>query len=414
MSLDAPRPTPSAAAAVAALALAIWGGCSTSPKAPLPKQDGREELVVERGNLEDVLLLSGELEAASAEKLVVPRSDHWMLKIRSLHEDGREAKQGEAVVEFDNSSALSRFQQEALAVDAADYELTRQKAAGVADEALKVFELEKARTVEQQAELDRAVPQDTIAIKVYEERQLALRRARAEVERAQEELDTHRKSQELELKVKRIELDKARSELKEAERTLTSLVLRSPREGLLVIEQNWQQGRKYQVGDIAHPTQTVASLPDLSKMRVRASMSDVDDGTVKVGMPARCVLDAHPETIYQGVVESLSPVARPRGRESMQQLYAVTVALAKTDPARMRPGMSVRVEIVRQQAQNVLLAPRKALDLSNSKAKARTAAGKLRPVEITWCNAEMCAIGSGLEHRARLLALSDEAGVEVR
>jgi multidrug resistance efflux pump len=249
------------------------------------------------------------------------------------------------------------------------------------------------------------VARDTISPKSYEERQLALRRARENLEKAREELETFRHALAMELKVKDISLGKAKRELANTEQALLELVVKAPRAGLFVAEQNWREGRQYQVGDTAHPGQVVASLPDLGKMRVRAKMTDVDEGTVTVGMMARCRLDAYPDQIYLGRIGSVSPVARQRGGESLQQFFVVLVELEQTDVDKMRPGMSVRVEAVRRRVEDVLTVPRDALDLDSEKTTIRLADGQVRNVTVDFCNQVACVLKGGVEPGTRLLPM---------
>jgi multidrug resistance efflux pump len=57
---------------------------------------------------------------------------------------------------------------------------------------------------------------------------------------------------------------------------------------------------------------TVARLPDLQQIRVKAWLSDVDDGRVEADMPAEVYLDAYPDRVLKGkVLEIASWPGRP-------------------------------------------------------------------------------------------------------
>jgi hypothetical protein len=70
----------------------------------------------------------------------------------------------------------------------------------------------------------------------------------------------------------------------------------------------------------------------------------------------------------------------------------------------MRPGMSVRVEVVRRSIEKALLAPRTALAFDTVRAQARSVGGAVVPVKIGWCNHEACVIEGGLEAGTKLAA----------
>ena len=88
---------------------------------------------------------------------------------------------------------------------------------------------------------------------------------------------------------------------------------------------------------------------------------------------------------------------------SMRRGFRVIVALDKTDPERMRPGMSVRVEVQAGRRDNVLLAPRAALDFTQDPPKVMLAEGGEKEVHLGPCNALECVVEDGVEERVALL-----------
>ena len=95
---------------------------------------------------------------------------------------------------------------------------------------------------------------------------------------------------------------------------------------------NRRGGRKFLVGDQAFPGWAVASLPDLGAMQVRARLADVDDGAVRAGMRADCILDAYPDKVWKGTVKQVSPMARAEGREATRRFFDVLVELDQAAP----------------------------------------------------------------------------------
>jgi hypothetical protein len=141
------------------------------------------------------------------------------------------------------------------------------------------------------------------------------------------------------------------------------------------------------------------------------------------------VLDAYPGQIWKGRVQGISPIARSDGgRDATRRFFDVLIALERTGqsnaepsegsapPAklraeassaaphaiRMRPGMSVRIEVVRRQARDVLLVPRLALHTSGGKTRVRLDRQEVKPVEIDWCTELTCVVRSGVAEGATL------------
>ena len=143
-------------------------------------------------------------------------------------------------------------------------------------------------------------------------------------------------------------------------------------------------------------------MPEVDSLQVAASLPDVDDGRVAVGMPASITIDGYPGMHFPGVVQSISAVAQEEVRNSMRRRFRVVIRIDRIDRALMRPGLSARVQIRREMLRDVLLAPRAAIDFTSKEPRARLASGKLVKVSVGACNAQDCVVTNGLDEGARL------------
>jgi HlyD family secretion protein len=368
--------------------------CRAAPPAEDPARPA--PLLVTRGALEDRVVLTGEVEAVTSENLMVPRTSAWILNLRWLIADGTVVKKGERVADFDSSAFAGSLEDKRAAVVKAASELLSEQAQSAATEADKAMEVERKRAEREKARVEASVPADLQPRRVHQEKVLALAQQSDALAKAEADLDTARRAARLEHTVKTVALARAERELKELEDRLEELTLRAPRDGLVQIAINRRENRKYQLGDQAFAGWAVASMPDLSRMQVRARLADVDDGAVGEGMRAGCVLDAYPGRVFAGSVAQVSPVARPEGRDSTRRFFDVVVALENADPAVMRPGMSMRVEVVRRRAADALLVPRAAVHTLSGRARVRQPSGQEITVEVQWCTAEACVVRGGV------------------
>lgn len=353
-------------------------------------------LVVKRGSLDEVIILTGELEAESSIELSSPRTDVWELAVRWLAEDGDEVGAGDRLVEFDNTAILDKISDYELAVVQAGNELASQRATTATTVEEKRFAVEQQRIEVAKARLDAQTPAEVVSRFEHQNFQVALDRAQVAFGAAEDEFEAARSGGTLDEEVKRIAYDKAVRQLESAETQLDALTLSAPTDGVMLVAEHPWEGRKFQVGDTVWPGLTIAKLPDLSKMVVEAVLSDVDDGRVHAGMRVTCTVDAFAERRIDGVIKAVSPVAREPDRSSARRFFSVVVELDETDPEIMRPGLSVKVEVFGNRADDVLLAPRAGLDLSGETPLARLADGTDAPVELGPCNAQACAVTSGL------------------
>jgi HlyD family secretion protein len=360
------------------------------------------DLVVRRGEFRDRFLLTGELDAVKADDIVAPRTSTWIIAIRWMEKDGAEVKAGQKVLEFDNTAFASDLEEKKLSLVQAESDLERAGADARAQEQDRAYALEERRVTLEKARMEAAVPEELQDRRKYQDRQLALHRAETEHAKAEEDLESQLATSRADLDNRRIVVEKAKREIRTAETAIQALSLAAPRDGILVVAENPWEDRKFEVGDTAYAGLAVMRIPDLAAMRVEAKLSDVDDGRVAVGMPATCYLDMYPGTAFPGKVVELTPVAQEPTRRSMRRAFRVLVDLEKTDPARMRPGMSVRVEVEKARLADALVAPRAGLDLEVSPPRAHLERGGDAEVKLGACNATDCVVLGGLEEGTRL------------
>jgi HlyD family secretion protein len=348
------------------------------------------------------VLLTGELKAVRAHEILVPRTPQWQVPIRWMEADGALVAAGKKILELDNTSVAANLEERRLAARRAGDELTRQQAQAAATLAEKEFALEQRRTALDKASIDADVPEELLSRRDLLDRRLAERRAQVEFDKADDELAAARRGCEADVTVARIALDKARRDVAAAEGAIASLSIGAPTAGIIQVADHPWEGRKLQIGDNVWVGLTVLRIPDLTEMRVDAVLFDVDDGQVTAGAPARCTADTYPDKTFDGTVTSVTPMAQELRRGSQRRAFLVAVALARTDPERLRPGMSVKLEVEAERRDGVLIAPRSCLALDGTGATAMLAGGERAPVRLGACSAQECVVESGLAEGARL------------
>jgi HlyD family secretion protein len=322
----------------------------------------------------------------------VPRTPERLIQLRWLEADGTPVKAGQKVAEFDNAAFVADLSEKKLAAIQAEDDLERQRDQNGIATADKAFDAEKAKSDLETAKLSAALEKDSLPARVWQENQLDLERKATAYAKAKDDLEAQEKGSALDVQVKQIALDKSRREIQAAEGAIAKVELRAPRDGVVVIANNPREGRKLEVGDTIWVGLPVVRLPDLSTMRVKAALSDVDDGRVAVGMKAICTLDAYPDHAVIGTVSAISPVAREPSPKSPRRSFEVTIALAEENHAQLLPGLSVKVEIVGHEVRDVLVAPRTAIDFDARPPRLTTADGGTLEIEIGLCDAQRCEI----------------------
>jgi len=181
---------------------------------------------------------------------------------------------------------------------------------------------------------------------------------------------------------------------------LRDLKLTAPRAGLVILGRAPNEDRPLQAGDILWPGLRVASMPDLDQMEVVAVLSDVDEGRVRAGQPARVVLDADSGHSLAARVEDVSSVAE---EARFAGGFRVRLAVRDALPALVRPGLSARVEVVRGTFTNALTVPRRALVAREGRWQVHApVTGRATDVKVVACLALDCVIEGGLREGGRV------------
>ncbi len=329
---------------------------------------------------------------------------NWQTSIRWMATDGTDVRQGDKVVELDSSAFTTDLENARESANQAAQELAEKSAEWSADTTQKQLDLERKRADYDKAKLYAAIPKEIIAGREYEENQLKLKRTKAEYEKAVDVLRSQKASVEADRRNLVLSLQKAERKMRTAEEALDSLILRAPRDGIVVIGQHPWEGRKLKTGDQVFVGLSLAMIPEIQSLQVVSSLADVDDRRIAVGMPATVTLDAYPDRRFSGKVREISAVAQESSRQSLRRAFRVVVVLDHVDTARMRPGLSAQVVVRRQTLNDALLASRAALDLSARQAKARVADSKLLDVTLGACNAQECVVIDGLKEGDELEA----------
>lgn len=393
------------------LALAVWAGAmglegcapraSGAPASAGP--DGPQGLTARRGAFERRVLLTGALEADRAILLTVPRTPSWQVELRWIAEDGAAVRAGDRVAELDTSAFASELEDRETALQERLAELDRRRAELLAEQRDKEFEVARLGAELDKARLEAEVPEGLVPLQELEKRRLTLAKAELELDKAEADLAAHREASAAELEVLEIEIGKMRREIEAAREAISELTLEAPEGGIFLVATHPWEDRKLQAGDTVWVGMTVATLPDLGSVVVQARLPDVDDGSIAPGMPAVVTLDTFPDRSFRGTVGDVAPVAQEQGMESSRRFFHTVIDLEETDPERMIPGMSARVEVLAERREDALLVPRRAVETGDGTAgEAREAVvelsgGERARVLLGPCNELECVVEEGLD-----------------
>jgi HlyD family secretion protein len=90
-------------------------------------------------------------------------------------------------------------------------------------------------------------------------------------------------------------------------------------------------------------------------------VDEADAGRIAAGQRVTLRLDAHPDVIYTGTVRSLHGAVQARSQNDPVKVVGLDIALDRTDPQRMRPGMRFFGTVEIERARQALVVPAEAV-----------------------------------------------------
>lgn len=177
-----------------------------------------------------------------------------------------------------------------------------------------------------------------------------------------------------------IDVEKAQRRLDRTASDFEKLNLRSPVDGLVVIESMFRRDSTSQTsaGDQVNPGSMFMRIVDLSRMAIFASVNQADAQLVEIGTPAEVRLDAYPGAVFQGRVSSIGAVAAavgssgggrgPRGGSRSSggkwvKQVAVEIEILAEDE-RIKPDLSASADILIAAADDAVVVPRASVGTS--------------------------------------------------
>jgi HlyD family secretion protein len=282
--------------------------------------------------------------------------DEWSLKISYMAPEGQALRRGTPVLRFDASDLDRRLVDRLAEQEQAAQELVKKRIDLEMARQDDELELAEARAKERKAALKVDVPPDLVAAAELGESRADLELVRRQIAYLTAKLELARRQGTAavdELVEKR---DHAAARVAEIRAQIESLTVRAPRDGIVVYVPG-RAGEKRKVGDSAYQGESVVEIPDLHRLRADAEIDEADLARVAIGQPVTLRLDAHPDEPVAGRVASIRAAVTSGLGARRQKVVEAELALDRTDPLRMRPGMRFQGTIEVARVRRALVAP---------------------------------------------------------
>jgi HlyD family secretion protein len=406
-----PRRRLGLAIVAAAVAIFLLGSWTLRNKLAADRQG--QWVRVTRGDLVTGVEVTGTLAAVESDTLGPPQlADFWDFKISMMAPEGSDVKKRQPVLGFDATELQRRLETNSAIAEQARKEIEKQRA-DVAlhreDDRLQLAEAE-ARLRKYTMKLD--APPDIIGMKERKEAELDRDVAGREVAAIRARMKSIEIAAAAQIRLLQSKQHEAESVVAATQDGIRRMTVVAPRDGTIVYITDWR-GDKKKVGDSIWRGLRVLQIPDLRRMMANGEVDESDAGNISVGQRVAFRLDAHPDDEFRGTISSASrTVQQQTNTRNPTKVLRVVIAVDKTDPAKMRPGMRFQGTIELTRSRNALLIPREAVFVSDKGPVAyrrSTFSVQTVPLKLGRENAKFVEVRSGLAPGDRvMIAKPDE------
>ena len=294
------------------------------------------------------LRLNGTTEAVHMRAIVAPMlasESFGTLTVTRLTASGTQVRKGDPLAEFDRQAQMRQFMdKQAEYMDFVNKTASAQ-AKEVADRAKDETEIGQAESGWSKAGLE--MQKVELLSKIDAEKaQQTLEEAKATLQQLRTTFELKRQAAQASIRLLEIQRDRARQVMDHAQANAALMQIRSPIDGVVVLNTIWKQGKmgEVQEGDQVRAGVTFMQVVDPSQMQVRASVNQEDFLGLRIGLPARIHLDAYPEMLFAGKLEEMAPIARSGDFSPKLRAFSVVFSIDGND-ARLMPDLSAAVDV---------------------------------------------------------------------
>jgi HlyD family secretion protein len=345
--------------------------------------------VVEQGTIRSVVSTNGKIEPVNNFEAHSPIPTSVR---RVFVKEGDAVRNGQLLVVLDDADARAQAARAQTLLRAAQADLSAAKRGGSQEEVLSLdAQLVKAGTDRDTAQrnldaLKKLAQQGAASAGEVREAENALARADAQLTYLRRK-QTQRYSP-AELARVAAQQAEAQAAYNAAQDVLAKSNVRAPFSGI-VYSLPAKQGGFVAAGDL------LLQVADLRKVRVRAFVDEPDVGRLAPGNPIEITWDAVPGRVWRATVTALPSTVKLRGSRNVGE----TTSIVDNSDMKLLPNINVGVTIVAAEHDNVLVVPREAVRIDDTKPYVLQVVGhelKRREVETSLSNLTQVEVTRGL------------------
>jgi HlyD family secretion protein len=345
--------------------------------------------IVEQGTIRSLVSTNGKIEPVNNFEAHAPVATSVR---RVLVKEGASVKKGQLLLVLDDADARAQAARAETQLRTAQADLSAAGRGGNQEDVLTLdAQLVKAETDHESAQrnfdaLKKLQQQGAASAGEVQDADNALARANAQLAFLKQKQTKRYSDPEL------ARVDAQRTEAQAAydaaQDVLTKSNVRAPFDGI-VYSLPAKQGGFVAAGDL------LLQVADLQRVLVRAFVDEPDVARLAPGDPIEITWDAIPGRIWRSAVTAVPSTVKLRGSRNIGE----TTSIVDNKDLKLLPNINVGITIVAAEHDNVLVVPREAVRMDDSKPYVLLVAGhelKRRDVETSLSNLTQVEISHGL------------------
>jgi HlyD family secretion protein len=313
--------------------------------------------VVEQTSIRSVISTNGKIEPVNNFEAHAPVATSVR---RVLVKEGDSVHKGQLLLELDDANARTEAARAQTLLKTAGADLSAVERGGNQEDVLNLdAQLVKARTDRDSAQrnldaLKKLAAQGAASTGEVRDAENALARADAQLNLFQQK-QTKRYSKP---EVARVEAQRAEAQAayEAAQDVLAKSNVRAPFDGMVY-------SLPAKPGAYVSPGELLLQVADLKKIRVRAFVDEPDVARLAPGDPVEITWDAIPGRIWHATVGTIPSTVKLHGARNVGE----TVCIVDNTDLRLLPNVNVGVTIVTGEHRSVLVVPREAIRMDDTK-----------------------------------------------
>ncbi len=285
---------------------------------------------------------SGQLGSVNNTFIVSPSDWNMEYRIANLAKEGSFVLKGDTVVHFNTEKAQSELDE-----SLAQLEIQREKYKEVL-KSNEVIMREKENAIvllnwQYKINLSRLGQAKFESDVRLQEAELELQKTLLNLSKAKDGLNAYKIISQNKANLVLLEMRQAEVKIQRARNKMADMILIAPKGGMVIYQKQQGMGgngEKVKVGDSVWPRSPIMAIPDLAAMQVTIKLNEVDRPFVEEGQPVTIKIEAYPDTLFEGIVNSISKIVEKADNANNLKTYEMVVHLKAGDNYRLKPGLS--------------------------------------------------------------------------